>query len=159
MSAKLKVGDLIKLNENSKDVDLRILNSTSFEARLIFENFANRKRIHRDALLMVRVFYAFFIKKGIPVKKSAFDRVFTELDRLGYGLIEKYPNGDLKAFMPEISLKYIGMTAQPVAKVLAPIPIKSSIKTVVITFDVNGKKCQAEVPIDKVAQFTAMIGN
>src|ERR1700743_3585912 len=105
----------ISNNDLNNELALKTLAKSSIEAKLIFENFANRKRIHRDALLMIRVFYSYFIKKGIPLKKSNFDKVFIELDKMGYGLIEKYPNGDLKAFLPEISLKYIGMTAQPIA--------------------------------------------
>lgn len=165
MSVELKVAEVRKINETNDDSALRKLAQSSFEARTIFENFANRKRVHKDALLMIRVFYAFFIKKGLPLKKSVFDKVFIDLEKLGYGLVEKYPNGDMKAFMPEVSLKYIGMTGQPIAKLLTPKPVEVpvvkpvAIGTVVITFNVNGKQCQAEVPMDKVAQFTAMISN
>lgn len=161
MSTSVQVG-VVSQSINNSESELRKLAQSSSEAKAIFDNFAGRKRIHRDALLMIRVLYASFIKKGIPLKKSSFDRVFFELERLGYGLTEKYPNGDLKAFLPEISLKYIGMTAQPIAKTIqvvskpAAIAIQSTVK---ISFEVNGRRCEAEVPMDKVQEFTARLSN
>lgn len=159
MSTSVQVGVVGQLGNNDGS-ELRKLALTSFEAKLIFGNFANRKRIHRDALLMIRVLYSSFVKKGLPVKKSAFDKVFIELERLGYGLTEKYPSGDLKAFLPEISLKYIGMTANPIAKTIQVVHAPAAIavhSTVKISFEVNGRRCEAEVPLDKVSEFTARL--
>lgn len=163
--------NVVLKSDKEREETLRNLAKSSLEAKTILGNFAARKRVHRDALLMVRTFYMSFVRSGIPVKKIAFDKVFLELEALGYGITEKYPNGDLKAFMPEISLKYIGMLAQPIIKPMQnPPTIKQALtvvpltqgkmgQTVTILFEVNGKKCQAEVPIDSVPQFTAMLNN
>lgn len=163
--------DVAVKSEKERDEALRNLAKSSLEAKTILSNFAGRLRVHRDALLMIRTFYMSFVRKGIPVKKVPFDKVFYDLEALGYGITEKYPNGDLKAFLPEISLKYIGMVSQPIVKPIQnPPTIKQALtvvpltqakigQTVTILFEVNGKKCQAEVPIDSVPQFTAMLNN
>lgn len=153
---------MIDQTMKNREESLRELNQSSFEAKQIFLNFAGRKRVHTDSLIMIRSYYNTFIKKGIPLKLSKFADVFFQLEKLGYGLTERYPSGELKAFMPDMNIKYIGMMAQPILRPVQPVverpgTIRNGDAIVVLEFDTNGRLKKAEVPSHLVKPFNELI--
>lgn len=162
-----------QLNDKDKVNELHKLATSCEEAKVIFFNFANRKRTHKDTILNIRPFFVNLGERsGRGLSRYKFDRVFTELERLGYGLVGRDPEGNLLSFLPEVSLKYIGMTAQPVLKpieeqqnvlvnkissVTGLKPNHSGNNLVTVVFKVDGRDCKVELPVDLLPQFAAII--
>lgn len=155
--------------------ELISLRSKSFEAEVILKNFATRKRVHKDKEIQVHRLYLDFIRRGVKLNRMKFDQVFIDLERLGYGItIGKDVKGNVTAFLPDTSIKSIGMDAMEVLKpettitvlpnpgaptiklaAIEPKPIAIGLVRVIMIKD--GMRWEADVPEDKIAEVTAKL--
>lgn len=147
------------------------LRSKSFEAEVILKNFASRKRVHKDKEVQVHRLYLDMTNRGLKLNRAKFDQVFTDLERLGYGITVGI-DGKVATFLPETNIKSLGMDAMEVLKpepaitvlpnpgaptiklaAVAPKPIATGLVRVIMIKD--GMRWEADVPEDKVAEVTA----
>lgn len=136
--------------------ELNKLATSSEEARAIFDNFSKRLRVHKNKALDInRLFHYFTSVKGRKFSRSKFEEVFTELERLGYGIVGKTMYGNIKEFLPDTHIKAIGMEAKPVLEEIK-IPIAPQ-ERVIVLFTLKGLKCKAEVPKDAIEEFQDLV--
>lgn len=130
----------------------------SFEAQIVLNKFANRKRIHKEKVVNVRRLYGSLTAEGHKLSKYEFDKVFYDLERLGYGTTQKSPTGSLEQFLPFRSIRQIGQ------ELIKNIPVKLEIKDqtqskglVTVYFMVAGKTCKALIPEDALDEFEKLV--
>lgn len=157
--------------------ELISLRSRSFEAEVILKNFASRKRVHKDKEVQIHRLYLDMVNRGLKLNRVKFDQVFLDLEKLNYGVtVGTDSEGRLISFMPEDTIKSIGMDAMevlkpepesPEAKVI-PNPQAPTIKLAVVApkeqqssglvcvvMIKDGMKWTTYVPESEVAEITA----
>lgn len=148
------------------------LRSKSFEGEVILKNFASRKRVHKDKEVQVHRLYLDMTNRGLKLSRVKFDQVFADLERLGYGItVGRDAEGKITTFLPETSIKSIGMDAMdvlrpegassnivsaPTVKLsVAPAAEMRSSGLVCVVMIKDGMKWTTFVPEDQVAEVTA----
>lgn len=138
--------------------ELISLRSRSYEAEVVLRNFATRKRVHRDKPINFYRMYLEMSNRGLKLSRTKFDQVFIDLERLGYGIVEG------QAFLPETSIKVIGLDAVEVLKpitVVQPMPVPpvkvglTTTNMVMVVIVKGGEKLTVYVPKDEIDSFTA----
>lgn len=130
----------------------------SFEAEIILTKFANRKRIHKEKVINVRRLYGSLTKEGYKLSKLEFDRVFYDLERLGYGTTQKSNTGSLEQFLPYRSIRQIGQ--ELIKNISIKLEIKDQVQSkglVAVYFMVAGKTCKALIPEDALDEFEKLV--
>lgn len=128
----------------------------SLEAEIILSRFANRKRIHKEKVVDIKRLYSVLISEGYKLSKLEFDKVFYDLEKLGYGTTQRSGTGKLEQFLPFSSIKQIGQ------ELIKNIPFKMEVKektknVVTVYFMVAGKTCKALIPEDALDEFEKLV--
>lgn len=151
--------------------ELISLRQKSFEAEVILKNFATRKRIHKDKQVAIIRLFLDLTRRGLRLNRMNFDQVFMDLEKLGYGIVEKNKFGHLISFLPITNIKSIGLDAMevhtPIAHGMKPISLLPSVKEIIevastdeiITVVVikNGIQFEAKIPRKQQIEFMKMI--
>lgn len=117
--------------------ELKTLRSQSFEAEVILNNFASRKRIHRSTPINISRFFQELTRKGLRMNITKFNNVFIQLERYGFGDNIFLPNGRLVCFVARVSIKDIGIASMDPEK---PVIQHRGLPTVKVAKDLVGSE-------------------
>lgn len=148
--------------------ELISLRSQSYEAEVILKNFASRKRVHKDKEVNIHRLYLDMTNRGLKLSRNNFNKVFTDLERFGYGIIVgTNRDGDPILFLPETNIKSIGLDSMEILKplkngqIVQPMPVPpikvglEAARIVMVVIIKGGQKITAYVPESEVETFTA----
>lgn len=141
------------------------LRKSSFEAEIVLTNFATRKRIHKDKEIALPRLYHELRRKGYSLSRSKFDKVFDDLERLGYGIVDKNQLGYSLRFLPDADIKSLGKDSQELAPQIKeltvitsaskPISVNEMVLVVVIK---NGKTIRMHINKDDLDHVNDLVG-
>lgn len=141
------------------------LRKSSFEAEIILENFATRKRVHKDKEINLPKLFHLLESRGHKLSRSKYDQVFDALERLGYGIVDKSKEGNSLRFLPDTNIKSIGMdafeVAQPIqeltviSKTAQPVSVNEMVLVVVVK---NGKAIRMHINKDDLEHVANLVG-